>query len=175
MMKTNRRTAIKYFVLLTAGAAFLPSCKTNKAKDAAFNNIPIDEDQQTTLSEISETIIPATDTPGAKAVSAHVFALQMLNDCYEQPDRDRFMKGFTEFESGVKKKYSKPFLQCTKAEREAIIAEADEQKKAITDASFFYNMLKQLTIKGYTESKYFLTNVHEYKLVPGKFKNSVPV
>jgi hypothetical protein len=174
-MSINRRSAIKYFIIVSAGAALLPTCKPADKKSAAFSNIPIDEDQQALLAEIMETIIPGGTTPGAKEVSAQIFALQMLNDCYEQNDRDKFMQGMQQFQKDVKDKYNKSFTECSTAEREAIITAINAQKDAKDDAAFFYKTVKQLTMKGYTGSKYYLTNVQVYKLVPGKFKASVPV
>jgi len=175
-MNINRRSVIKYFVLISAGTIFLPSCKNdNKKNSAAFKNIPIDEDQQATLAEIAETIIPATDTPGAKEVSAHIFALQMLNDCYDQNDRDKFIKGMKQFEDNVEKKYKKTFTECSVSEREAIVAAANSQMDKEDDDTFFFKTLKQLTVRAYTNSKYYLTNVEVYRLVPGKYISSKAV
>src|SRR3954451_19113758 len=87
----NRRSAIKQFIILSAGIALLPSCKSNK-KVSLYNNIIIDEDQQAMLAEVAETIIPKTDSPGAKDIQAHIFALQMMNDCYKAADREKFVK-----------------------------------------------------------------------------------
>jgi hypothetical protein len=174
-MNINRRSAIKYFIIISAGAALLPTCKPSPKKISAYNNIPIDEDQQALLAEIAGTIIPDDNTPGAKGVSAHIFALQMLNDCYEQEDRDKFLKGMLAFQDDVKKKYDKSFIECSADEREKIIANINAQKDSKDDAAFFCNTLKQLTIRGYTGSKYYLTTVNVYQQVPGKFKSSVPV
>ena len=116
----NRRSAIKQFIILSAGVALLPSCKSNK-KVSLYNNIPIDEDQQAFLAEVAETIIPATNTPGAKDISAHIFALQMLNDCYKPEDRENFVKGMQQFEDNVQNQYKKSFVQCSVPERQAII------------------------------------------------------
>ncbi|MEO8712377.1 MAG: gluconate 2-dehydrogenase subunit 3 family protein [Parafilimonas sp.] len=174
-MSINRRSAIKYFVIVSAGAALLPTCKPADKKTSAFGNIPIDEDQQVLLAEMMETIIPGGTTPGAKEVSAQIFALQMLNDCYEQNDRDKFIKGMQQFQKNVKDKYHKSFTECTAAERNEIITTINAQKDAKDEATFFYKTLKQLTIRGYSGSRYYLTNVQVYKLVPGKFKASVPV
>jgi hypothetical protein len=173
-MSINRRAAIKYFIIVSAGTVLLPTCKPADKKSSPFGNIPIDDDQQALLAEIAETIIPNTNTPGAKEVSTPVFVLQMLNDCYEQKDRDRFLKGMQQFSDDVKSKYGKSFTKCTASEREKIIAAVNAQQDA-GDAAFFYNTLKQLTLQGYTNSKYYLTNVQVYQLVPGKFKSSVPV
>lgn len=35
------------------------------------------------LADMAETIIPATDTPGAKALNVHQFIQKMIKDCYE--------------------------------------------------------------------------------------------
>jgi hypothetical protein len=173
-MNINRRSAIKQFIILSAGVALLPSCKSNK-KVSLYNNIPIDEAQQAFLAEIAETIIPATDTPGAKDISAPVFALQMMNDCYEAADREKFVQGMQQFEDKVQEKYNKPFVQCTPNERQAIITNAEAKKDTKDEAAFFYTTLKHLTIQAYTSSKYYLTNVQVYKLVPGKYISSVAV
>jgi len=173
-MNINRRSAIKQFIILSAGVALLPSCKSNK-KVSLYNNIPINEEQQTFLAEVAETIIPKTDTPGAKDISAHLFALQMMNDCYNTEDREKFVKGMQQFDDNVQKKYNKSFVQCTPNERQAIVATAEAKKDAKDDAQFFYSTLKHLTVQAYTSSKYYLTNVQVYKLVPGKYISSVAV
>jgi hypothetical protein len=174
-MNMNRRSAIRYFIIVGAGVALLPTCKPSPKKISAYNNIPIDEDQQALLAAIAETIIPDTNTPGAKEISAHLFVLQMLNDCYEQKDRDRFLKGMQQFGEDVNKNYKRSFTECTEDDRKKIIAAMNTQKDPASDAVYFYNTFKGLTIQAYTTSKYYLTNVQEYKLVPGKFKSSVPV
>ena len=170
----NRRSAIKQFIILSAGVALLPSCKSNK-KVSLYNNIPIDEEQQAFLSEVAETIIPATNTPGAKDISAHIFALQMLNDCYKPEDRENFVKGMQQFQDNVQKQYKKFFVQCSAPEKQAIITAENARKDAKDEAHFFYTTLKGLTVQAYTSSQYYLTNVQVYKLVPGKFISSVAV
>ena len=174
-MSINRRAAIKYFIIVSAGAVLLPTCKPGDKKSSPFANIPVDDEQQALLAEIAETIIPNTNTPGAKEISVPVFVLQMLNDCYEQKDRDRFLKGMQQFSDDVKSKYGKSFIKCSAPEREKIITAINTQKDAGSDVDFFYQTLKQLTLRGYTNSKYYLTNVQVYQLVLGKFKSSVPV
>ena len=172
----NRRSALKYFIILSAGAALLPTCKPDDKKYASpYVHLSVDEDDQAMLAKIAEVIIPDTNTPGSKAVSAHVFALQMMNDCYEQKDRDIFMKGMKQFESDIKKKYGKSFTDCSAQECEAIIGNFNQSKDDKDKSVLFYNTMKQLTIRAYTNSEYYLTNVRIYKHVPGKFKSSVPV
>ena len=172
----KRRSALKYFIIISAGTAMLPTCKpVDKKSTSSYDHLPVDEDQQQLISEIAATIIPEEGGPGAKSVATPAFALQMLNDCYEQKDRDKFMEGMKEFAGNVKNKYDKSFVECSPAERQAIIADINGRKDAKDDETFFYTTLKQLTIRGYTNSEYYLTKIQVYKQVPGKFKASVPV
>ena len=40
-----------------------------------------------------ETIIPATDTPGAKALNVHQFIQKMVADCYAKTAQETLQKG----------------------------------------------------------------------------------
>lgn len=175
-MHTDRRTVIKQLLIISAGAALLPACVNDKKPaPLAFSNLPVTAKEEEILAEVSSTIIPTTDTPGAKEVSAHLFALRMLNDCYTKENREKFINGFKQFQDSVKKQYSKTYVQCTGPEREKIISAAAARSEAGDDAAYFYSTFKRLTIQAYTSSEYYLTKVDVYKLVPGKFISSVKV
>ena len=125
------------------------------------------------LADVSETFIPKTDTPGAKDLSAHLFALKMLDDCYKKEDQQKFISGLKDFEKFVKEKKGKSFSDCSIPERESILNDVD--KRESDDAlSYFYSTQKNLTVQAYTTSKLYLTQVRDYKLVPGKYKGCVP-
>lgn len=174
-MHINRRSAIKQLFIISAGAAILPSCVNNEKPAAVtFSHLPVTAGEQETLAEISATIIPTTGTPGAKEVSAHIFALQMVNDCYKKEDREKFLKGLQQFQDKVQQEYGKTYVKCTVPERGRIISAAGK-KDAGEEAAYFYNTFKHFTIQAYTSSEYYLTKVEVYKLVPGKFISSVKV
>jgi hypothetical protein len=175
-MHTDRRTVIKQLLIISAGAALLPACVNDKKPAPyAFGNLPVTAKEEEMLAELSATILPTTDTPGAREVSAHLFALRMLNDCYQKEDREKFVSGFKQFQEGVKQQYNKTYTQCKPPEREEIISKAASRKDAGDDAAYFFNTFKRLTIQAYTNSEYYLTKVEVYKLVPGKFISSVKV
>jgi len=172
----NRRSGIKTLLIISAGTAFLPSCLQEKKKSSlSFKNIKIDDKDGELLSEFSETIIPTTVTPGAKDVSAHLFALKMIDDCFSPADQDKFQKGLKEFEEFTKNKYDKSFANCTPSERSELLKPFENKNGTTENAAFFYNTMKRLTIQAFTTSEYYLTKVQVYKLVPGKFYGCVPV
>lgn len=172
----NRRSAIKSLVIISAGAALLPSCLQEEKKSSlALKNIKTSQDDEKLLSELSETIIPKTATPGAKDVSADLFALMMIDECYPPDNQEKFVKGLQGFKDFAKKKFDKPFMECTAAERTAMVNAIESKKDIPEDVDFFYNTMKRLTVQAFTTSEYYLTKVHVYQLVPGKFYGCVSV
>ena len=172
-MNIDRRSLIKQFLVVSVGITFLQACKGENKPSIALQNLDIDGDDEKLLAEVSETLIPATDTPGAKDLLAHLFALKMLDDCYKKEDQQKFVSGLNDFEKFVKQRTGKTFTSCSVAERESILNELDKRKSE--DAlSYFYATQKNLTVQAYTTSKFYLTQVREYKLVPGKYKGCVP-
>jgi Gluconate 2-dehydrogenase subunit 3 len=173
---TNRRVAIQQLLLIWAGVAFLPSCLHNEQKvSIPLKLIHIDPDGESMLAELAETILPKTDTPGAKDLSAHLFALKMVDDCFTKANQEKYIQGMKEFESFVKKKTGKSFAEINAAERQAIVAELDQQKPANAGIAFFYQSTKKLTIEAYTTCEYYLTKIRGYKMLPGKFQGCIPL
>jgi hypothetical protein len=175
-MQVNRRTLIKQFLAISAGVVLIPSCMQDKSKASILlKTIIIDGDQEKMLAELAETIIPKTDTPGAKDISAHLFALQMIDDCYKEEEQQKFISGLKAFEEFSNKETGKSFVSSSAAEREALLTKLEAIKDGKEDLNYFYKSVKRLTIQAYTTSKYYLTNVQVYELVPGRFHGCVPV
>ena len=143
----------------------MPSC---------FHEQNDNEDQLRLLEELTATIIPTTDTPGAKEVAAQVFVAKMLNDCATAGDRLKYQKGQKAFDAAAIKMAGKSFLQCTPAQRESLLAAIEGKKMPDADLNFFYFTTKRLTILAYSSSQYYLTKVQVYELVPGRWHGCVP-
>ncbi len=79
-----------------------------------------------------------------------------------------------DFEKQVSAKTGKSFINCDPGQKNTIIAELDASKSK--DArSYFYHTVKRLTVQAYTTSEFFLTRVHIYKMIPGRFEGCVPL
>jgi hypothetical protein len=175
-MSLTRREALRQCLIITVGAALIPACVQEKSKPlATLKHIDLDGEQQKLVAELSETIIPKTDTPGAKDTYTHLFVLKMLDDCTAKEDQQQFVKGLNAFDKLAKKKFDTGFVQCTAQQKEAMISNITEDKEVPEDAAAFYITMKKLTVQGYMTSQYYLTNVRIYKLVPGKFYGCIPV
>ena len=101
----NRRDALARVALLMGGAViggdyFLTGCSPassnkeagdTKDKAAANNFKPLNPEQTAYLTEVADTILPATKTPGAKAANVGSFMAVMVRDCYKPEDQKIFI------------------------------------------------------------------------------------
>lgn len=130
-------------------------------------------DQVSLLGDIVETIIPETATPGAKSLNIHQFALRMINDCYGEPAQLALTKGLAAADETARQTYAKDFPACDATQRKDVLnklaASPDEETRR------FAGMIKSLTIQGYMNSEYYLTNVAKYVMAPGFYHGCVPV
>jgi len=170
----NRRVAIQQLFLIWAGVALLPSClQTEEKVSIPLKLIHIEPADEAMLAELADTILPKTDSPGAKDLSAHLFALKMVDDCFTQTNQRKYIQGMKDFESLVMKKTGKSFVENNAAERQSILTELDRQKSATDNLAFFYQSTKKLTVEAYTTCEYYLTKIRGYKMIPGKFQGCV--
>jgi len=176
----HRRTVIKNLALIIGGAAILPACHLIGGKaSVTLKNIAICADQEKLVGDISETIIPKTNTPGAKELNLHLFVFKMLDDCYKKEDQQAFITGMGQFAGIVKNKYDKSFSDLSRKQREEMLLriENDKDEKSTLnpkDLKTFYGIIKNQTVKGYITSKYFMTKQVVYELVPGRYNARFP-
>jgi Gluconate 2-dehydrogenase subunit 3 len=131
------------------------------------------------LTELAETIIPATDTPGAKEAGAVEFMIPMLIECTDNKTLNRFIRGMQDLEEYTQSKYHREFSECSLEEKNAILSWA-EQKSKVSNSLLskiknkftghpFFEMLKTYTLYGYCISEKGAGLGMHYIAVPGKY------
>lgn len=182
----DRREALKRTAWIMGGAVSAPAvlgilkgCKAKPTLDwkPAF----LTEEQGMLISQMSDIIIPKTDTPGAKEVGVPGFIDQMLKEVYSKEDQDKFTNGLKEFSDAAAKQYGDPFveldaakqLEFVTAQHDAAVKEQKETKPAPPRP--FVLMVKELTMLGYFTSKPGATEVLQYDPVPGAYKGCLPL
>ncbi|HTE08839.1 MAG TPA: gluconate 2-dehydrogenase subunit 3 family protein [Flavitalea sp.] len=171
----TRRILLKQMLILSAGAAIIPACSEDTPKEGLrFQNFAIDAGELIVLGELTATIIPTTDGPGAREVSADQFMLKMIDDCYSPEQQRKFVSGLKSFEARAGRGTGKSFADLSADQRTKLLTDLEKEKDADTDLSFFYSTAKRLTMEAYTTSKYYLTKVQVYELVPGRYHGCVP-
>ena len=179
----NRREALSRVALILGGTVvganvFLEGCKPGDKKAAAAGTFS--EGDIAYLDEIAETILPTTNTPGAKAAGVGAFMTVMVNDCYDEKDQQVFFEGMKRLNEASDKKFDKSFMDIDAAQRKALLTEIDtEAKKHMADkkpedTKHYFRMMKELTLLGYFTSEIGATQALRYVAVPGKYDGCVP-
>lgn len=179
----DRRTIIKQISIMT-GAAFIggeifiqSGCKAEKKTETSFI---FSAKQVLLLDDIGETILPQTDTPGAKAIGIGAFMQKMVIDCYNPEQQNIFIGGLDTINADFEKKFSIPFSEGSVSQREECLNQINaammqyKKDKMKEDPDHYFLMMKQLTILGYFTSEIGATQSLRYMAVPGKYDGSYP-
>lgn len=177
----NRRDAIERVALLVGGTViggqlFITGCKSAPTKV----NVLFNSDQVAFLNEIGETILPATQTPGAKAADVGNFMAIMVLDCYTPEDQKTFMAGLTKIDEESTKMFGNKFLDCDAKQRTALLTTLDKAQKQESKLPkpgkqyLYFSMIKQMTLLGYFTSEVGCTKALRYVPVPGRFDGNLP-
>jgi hypothetical protein len=180
----NRREALSSVALLLGGTIigsefFLSGC-TNENKKIGTAGLEFSPDDISFLDEVGDTIIPATDSPGAKDAKIGEFMHTIVRDCYNKTDQDIFIAGMAKLNEASKTMNGKYFLESSPAERKNLLIALDKEQKEYTakkkpeDPAHYFRMMKELTIWGYFTSEPGATKALRYVAVPGRYDGCIP-
>jgi Gluconate 2-dehydrogenase subunit 3 len=169
----QRRSAIKNIALTIGGAIVLPSWANAWNRESLQHSRLISPSQDALLAEIVETIIPKTTTPGAKELNIHQFTTKMVTDCYDKNAQGIFTKGFDLVDKNAKNSFSKSFMDCDAKQRLEVLDKMSKSENS--DEKNFVGLVKGLTIRGYLNSEYVMTNLRIFEFAPAHFYGCVPI
>lgn len=181
------------------GELFLEGCNTPGSE--LINGFS--EKDIALLDEIAETILPKTNTPGAKDAAVGVFITVMVNDCYTPQDQQVFREGMVLLNDACQNKFNTDFMKATKEERHELLLSLDREAKVYQEkvtafnneqnekeqeefergnlafkksfmSSHYYTMMKQLTLLGFFTSEKGATEALRYVPVPGRYDACIP-
>ena len=153
----------------------LPEVSRAQTGDALF-----DDEDIALLDEIAETILPETDTPGAKAARVGAFMALMVADAYYPQDQTIFIDGMASLDARARNAYGSDFVSAAADERlellQALDAEQFEhtQNKTGDEPTHFFRMMKELALLGYFTSEVGYTKAMRYIETPGRYDPCVP-
>jgi gluconate 2-dehydrogenase gamma chain len=187
----NRREVLQRVAVLMGGAVSAPAllavlngCSAKKSEVAVWKPVFLSEQQAALIAEVTELIIPKTDTPGAKDVGVPEFIDKMLKDVYAKEAQDRFLSGLQAFEAEAQSQFGKPYLQLDAAQRtqhlqsvhDAALRKEWEDKEPNRSARRpFILMTKELTLLGFFTSEVGASQVLQWVPVPGALHSCIPL
>jgi hypothetical protein len=191
----NRREALKFLGAGAAASALPPQAL------AAFREIHanlsqtatlriLNAHQDATLSAAAELLLPATETPGAKAARVNEFIDHILADWYSEEDRKMFLEGLADVDVRTQKLFGKDFVAAGPDQQAEVFRALGEEMALALDAvasaapgyrgsapepgENFYAMFRELTLTGYFTSKIGAKQLHE-ETIPGRFDGCAPI
>lgn len=169
----RRVAALLGGVSLVGGTSLLAACGAERPASGAvgsFTGADI-----ALLDEIAETIIPTTDTPGAKAVRTGAFMALMVTEAYKPEDAKVFRDGLGALDEAVRAAGGTTFMTAAPALRTQVLEALDAQQhafmkdKAKETPAHWFRMMKELTLTGYFTSEIGMTQALRYVETPGRF------
>ena len=180
----NRRDAFRGLAL-TAGALAagwaVPVVAAPAAGQAPLTWTPkaLTMDQARVLTAVAETIMPATDTPGATEVGVPQFIDRALATWCDPADAERIRAGLNRLDADAKASQGVAFIALTPDQQTALLAKCDAEAVAAARAKppspHFFALLKDLTTAGYFTSEVGATKALRYDPVPGAYRGCVPL
>jgi hypothetical protein len=199
----DRREAIRLVTAWLGGAAFLGGADLLGAHDLlaahAKASLPVERtlgeftvEDIALLDEIAETILPATNTPGAKAAKTGAFMALMVTDSYS-PDAQRiFRDGMRQVDDATRKAHRVSFMEATAPQRTAVLITLDREQHRVMDAresaskrqppsptsvhppAHYFRMMKELALLGYFTSEVGCTQALRFIETPGRYDPCLP-
>jgi hypothetical protein len=194
----QRREVLK---ILAAGAvlpAFTPSVaaffrEAQAQVGAAYKPRTFSPQQDATVVAMVDLIIPATDTPGAKAARVNDFIDVILTEWATESERQDFLNGLAGIDKQSNDLFGKRFTDASAEQKTAMLRAMDdsvmgahierhrrhgntvpqERDKQLRD-SFWY-VFKGITLHGYYTSEIGFSQELNEQIIPGAFHGCVPL
>jgi hypothetical protein len=180
----NRRKAIFRISLTGAGIVTIAGgykwYAITKRPDLAFA-----EQNRELIAALAETIIPATDTPGARDVGVQDFIVKMIKDCTDRKEQNRFISGLKDIQDFCGDKYGRAYQHCRIEEQEIALLHFEKRGQALKGIAgkiehrymgrSFFSILKDYTVEGYCTSQLGATKGLAYLYIPGSFQGCIPL
>lgn len=181
----DRREALRNVAFLMGGTligaqAFLSGCQSAKEDKANHLNSMSFKGDVVLMNEIAETIIPVTDTPGAKAAETGSFMALMVADCYNEQQQEAFQNGLHTIRYNFEQEYGHSFENGKPEEQAIFLSKVAQQvepyyrTKKEDDPDHYFRMLKELTLLGYFTSEIGSTQALAYIQIPGRYEGCIP-
>ena len=206
---TDRREALRLLGMATAAVSFigwdpdvLIAGIREHARHAGQGPAPLrragpyvfrtlDPQQREAVAELTEMIIPAADTPGARAVKVDEFIDVILTEWSTDAERTEFLAGLEALERKATGAFGAPFVRCTPAQRAQLLTELDAELSATRTARqawrrgsgepppadhrrLFFHQVRSLTVSGYYSSEPGYKLERKQVIVPGIYKPCMP-
>ncbi|MBV1901184.1 MAG: gluconate 2-dehydrogenase subunit 3 family protein [Kordiimonadaceae bacterium] len=172
-----RRQFLQRLAAITGGALSAPIVSAilagapSHAADKALTLLG-DSDLEL-LAAIADTIIPDTDTPGARAAGVHHYMHLMLSEWYSETERQPMLAGLAEIDQTAQAATGETFAN-SPADQQIAILQKFDMAVFTSGGNHFFKAVKEMVIVGYYTSEIGASEELRYEPVPGPYQGCVP-
>lgn len=170
--KVNRRALLLGAAVLLGGAGALSRLLRNEPADPA-GGPALTARQFSLLEEVSDVMIPATDTPGARAAGVPALLRDMLANWASPESRAEIAGVLEQFDKLAWARFGTAFVELQPERRHELVRGFDEDQMSRHDPA--YSKFKFLVLLGYYHSEIGATQELRYELIPGAWRSCVPM
>lgn len=171
----NRRHAIISILLLIIAVLFAKWRKWSKPV-----NLAVLKSKEPLITEIAETIIPRTATPGAKDAHVAAFVVAMVTEGLSGKEQRTFVNGLIEVDTYCLNEFRLEFVSCAQHEREQCLTYfanngwwmSNTFASKVQNKLFgrpFFPLMRDLTVIGYCTSEVGATKGLAYDYIPAEY------
>lgn len=182
MNRLNRREILERMAMVSGGVislTVLSACEANISVDENIENTALkslSESQLALIGDIADTIIPDTDTPGAKAINIHFFIDELVANWMTAEQRERFLSELSALDTRIISENGNSFSMLSPDARGLVLDQLGAEMVAQNDKSHkhIYKEIRELTIFGYYTSEVGASIELGFDPLPGAFKGCIP-
>jgi hypothetical protein len=193
----NRRDALR---MITAGAV-LPALTPElfafyrqAHPGSSYSLRTLSPHQNDTVVAMIDQILPATDTPGAKAVRVNEFIDVILTEWANDGERRNFLDGLADVDKQSNSLFAKDFAAAAPEQQLALLRSMDEAAAVARSRrkeerppywepegrdtqmqDDFFTVFKNMTLHGYYTSEVGFTQELKLKIIPGAQHGCMPL
>ncbi len=171
----NRRELLRKSVIASLGLSFAPgllvsleSC--SKARPTTDQPVYLNEEQFDAIWQVSELMLPPTDSPGAHDAGVAPFVDQLFGGYFEEEEKVVYDSGLMNFLSNCADEYGKSFIDLPKEEQMTYLNTLDRD----TDPNSFFKSLKKIILWAYFTSEVGMKSMN-YLPVPGRYNGCISI
>ena len=171
-MLTRRETFAGFALSLGFVSSGIAGQVWAAAPTPGWTPVALTPDQARTLDVVAELIVPATDTPGARAVGVPQFIDRWVRDWCSPAQGKLLRSGLDQLDADARTANGAGFADLSPAQQTALLTRYDT---AGDPQRPFFGLVKELTTIGYFTSKPGATVALRYDPVPGDYRGCVPL
>ncbi|MEX2263713.1 MAG: gluconate 2-dehydrogenase subunit 3 family protein [Bryobacteraceae bacterium] len=171
----HRRDLLKLGAAVAAAPAgsaqHHPAGGSSDLQSTNWKPLLFDTHQDQTVVALADQIIPATDTPGAKAALVNRYIDKLLHDGPART-QEAFLSGLAWLDGYAIRKHSRPFVRCSAAQQAALLetlSDSEGEDATLEPGRTFFRIAKGIIARTYYATQTGFNELNKGGRVPSTF------